>query len=214
LGRYDEARAALDKAFKIANHPDASYKPMLTYVYLANAQMLLSETRFSEAMKLSQKAIELVGNQNKDVTIQAKCVLGLADALTGASREGKEICEDAVKAARKATNPRLLSISLLSLAEIMLTTNDPKDALANALEAQASFEGQGQQDSLWRALLIAARACRGGASGSAVEYANRAMDSLSAFQQTLGPEASAIYSKRPDVSARRKQIEQLRATSK
>lgn len=214
LGRYDQARTVLDQAFNIANHPDASYKPLLGFIYLANAQMLLSEMRFSESITKSQKAIELAANQDKDVSIQGKCTLGLAMALSGASRAGKQMCEEAVDAARKTPNQRLLSSSLLALAEAMLTTNEAKDALTNALEAQISFERNGQHDSLWQAWVVAARASKVLANGSAIEHATRAMDSLSAFQQTLGAQASAIYLNRRDVQARRKQIEQIGTSTK
>jgi tetratricopeptide (TPR) repeat protein len=214
LGRYAEARKALDDANKIADHPDASYKAVLSYICLANAQMLLSEARFSESIKQSQRALELTGNrdskQDKEVTIQAKCALGLATALSGSSRTGREMCEQAVAAARYS--PRLLSSSLLSLAEAQLAANDPKGALASALEAKESFESYGQQDSLWRAWLIAARASKLAGDGSSVEYATRAMDSLSSFERALGPEASEKYSARPDVKASQGLIEQLRAT--
>jgi hypothetical protein len=177
--------------------------------------MLLSEARLQESIKESKRALEAGktdAKQDQEVTIQAKCALGLATALSGSSRAGREMCEQAVEAARLALSPRLLSSSLLSLADSLLVANDPGRALATALEAKEIFERYGQQDSLWRAWLIAARASKLAGNGSSVEYAKRAMDSLSAFELALGQEASEKYSKRPDVKAKHALIEQLRTT--
>lgn len=210
LGRYDEARAALSKAFSIANHPDASYKLLLSWVYLANAQMSLGQGRFAEAKKQSQKALDVAPARFKDVAIQAKGALGLARALSGAPRAGKALCEEAVSSAREMSSPRLLSTSLLALAEVMLMTNDFKGALDNAITAQKSFERYGQQDSEWRALLIAARASKLAGSESARDYANQAASLLSSFQQKWSADAQRFYLARPDVQVRRNQLEQIR----
>ncbi len=214
LGRYDEARAALSRAFSIANHPDASYKLLLTWVYLANAQMCLGLGRFAEAKKQSQKALDVAPARFKDVAIQAKSTLGLARALSGAPQSGKALCEEAVNSARGVSSPRLLSTSLLALAEVMLMTNDAKGALDNALTAQKSFERYGQQDSEWRALLIAARASKLAGNESALEYANQAASVLASFQQKWGADQQRLYLTRPDVQIRRNQIEQIRAVGK
>lgn len=209
LGRYDEARAALNKAFSIANHPDASYKPLLAYVYLSNAQMDLSESRFAEARRDSEKALELAGNRNKDVTIQAGYTLGLTQALSGAPKAGKSLCEEAVNNARKSGSPRLLSMSLLALAEVLLKTGDAKDALRNALQAQASFERYGQQESESHAWLIAARASDLMGNPSALGYAERAAGVLSVFLQKWDPDAQRLYQRRADVKSSRNQIDRI-----
>ena len=42
LGRYEEARAALDEAHSIAAEPEAGFKSQLAYVELIGAQIALS----------------------------------------------------------------------------------------------------------------------------------------------------------------------------
>jgi len=214
LGRYGEAREALDRAFSIANHPDASYKLLLAWIYLAKAQMRLSESRIADARKESQKVLDVAPTQFTDVIIQAKCTLGLARAISGSAQEGKALCEGAVGSARKMVSPRLLSTSLLALAEVMLIANDTSGALDNAVTAQESFQRYGQQDSEWRAWLIAARASKLSGNDSALKYANKAASLLSSFSQNWSEDTQRLYLSRPDVRIRLNQIEKLRAGAK
>ena len=83
LGRYPEARTALDSAFEIANKPEANYKAVLAWVHLTNAQMALSERRYDEAKKKSQLALDVSAAQFPDVTLQAKYCMGRAEAFFG-----------------------------------------------------------------------------------------------------------------------------------
>ena len=59
LGRYPEARAALDSAFEIANQPEANFKAVLAWVHVRNGQMALSQLRYDEAKKSFERAIRL-----------------------------------------------------------------------------------------------------------------------------------------------------------
>ena len=214
LGRYDEARVALQRAFTIANQPDGSYKPVLAWVNLANAQMYLSESRFAEASRESEKARELSSDRYKELAIEAQSTLGLAQALSSQPRAGKKLCEEAVADARKTSSPRLLSKSLSALAEVLLKTGDAKDALNNAAQAQALAEKSGLQESGWRAWLIAARASQTIGSPSTLEFARRAEGSLSSFVQQWTPESRRLYLNRADVKSSRKQIDQMLGSRK
>src|SRR5258708_21306348 len=84
--------------------------------------------------------------------------MGRAEAFSGAAQAGRKSCEEAVAMAKKVNSPQLISSALVALAEVLLIANDSKGALENALEAQKMLARSGQQDSEWRALLIAARA--------------------------------------------------------
>src|SRR5258708_34671045 len=128
LGRYQDARAALDLAFSIANRPEASFKAVLAWVHLTNAQMALSERRFAETKDKGQQALTLAGAEIDDVAIQAKHSIGLAQALSGAPQAGQKLCQDAVDRARATKSPQLISSSLLALAEVMLLSADARGA--------------------------------------------------------------------------------------
>lgn len=213
LGRYREARADLDSAFAIADQPEASYKAVLAWVHLANAQMALSERRFAEAKAKGQQSLDLAGNQYPDATLQAKLAIGLAQALSGAPQPAKKLCEEAVATAKDLNNPRLISTSLLTLAEVLLGNDAPR-ALTTALEAQAMFAKAGQQDSEWRALLIAARASQLSGRNTTQEYASRAGSQCAGLQQKWGDEAYNGYLSRPDIQAYRKQLAQILTRNK
>lgn len=215
LGRYQDARAALDSAFEIANQPQASYKAVLAWVQLANSQMALSERRFAEAKTKGQQSLQLAGTQYPDVVLQAKFTIGLAQALSGAPQPARRLCEEAVATAKDLNTPRLISSSLLALAEVLLLGNDAPGALATALQAQPMFARAGQQDSEWRALLIAARASQlEGNKSTTQEYASRADSRCAGLQQKWGADAYDGYLRRPDIQAYRKQIAQILTRSK
>ena len=210
LGRYQEARDALDLAFKIATEPNANLKTVLAWVHLTHSQMALSERRFDEAKAKSQQALDLASQEYRDVALQAKSTLGLAQALSGAAQQARKPCEEAVAMAKDAKSPRLLSSALLVLAEVLLMGNDAQRALASTLEAQGMFAQAGQQDSEWRALLIAARASQlSGNKSAAQDYASRADRLCSGLQQKWGAEAYDGYLRRSDIDTYRKQMLQI-----
>lgn len=210
VGRYAEARNALKEALSIAARPEAEYKALHAWVHLIYAQMALSERNFAEARKKGQLALKLADTQFKDVTIQAKYCIGLAEALSGAARPAVQACEEAVAMAREIKNPRLVSSALLVLAEVMLEANDAKGALRAALEAQEIFARAGRRDSQWRALLVAARASQVVGDGpQTADYVTRADRLLLGLQQGWDAEAFGSYTKRPDIESCRNQLADL-----
>ncbi len=207
LGRYEEARALLNQVSAIAERPGGDNKRLSSWFYLVLARMALSERRFTEAKVRSQKAFDLAGAQFRGNAITAKYTLGLAQALSSAPHEGRLSCEEAVELATQIGSPWLLSQARLALAEAMLEGGDVQGALSNALRAQEIFARSGQQDSEWRALLIAARAGRrAGDEAKAHDYASRAVNLLSNLQQSWGAEHYNTYLTRPDVQHYRKQL--------
>jgi tetratricopeptide (TPR) repeat protein len=211
LGDYQAARAMLNEAYSTANSPNSNYKALLAEIDLSYARMALSERKFPEAKAKGKQALELAGSQ-QDISIEARYTLGLAYALSGAKPEGKQLCDEAVLAAARAGNPRLLSGAQLALAQALLETGDAQGALATALRAQSSFARAGQQDSEWRALLVAANASRSaGDQLKAQEYGARAASVLLAIQQKWGNASYDKYIQRPDVQYLRKQLDEMLA---
>lgn len=210
LGRYSEARAALDGAFEIANRPEANYKAVLAWVHVKDAEMALSQRHYDEAKKKSQLALEVSGSQFPDVTLSAKYSIGRAEAFLGAPQVGRKSCEEALTMAKKSNSPQLISSALLALAEVMLIGNDAKGALENSLEAQKLFARSGQLDSGWRALLVAARAAVLTGNKSAARDYGLQSDSLCAgLEQKWGKDAYASYLRRPDIQNYRSQLAQV-----
>ena len=215
LGRAEEARAALDQASAIASQPEASYKEVIAWVHLTDSQMALSEGRFGDAKAKGQQALDLVGTQVRDLVLQAKYSIGLAQAFSGSPQPGRKLCEEAVAIAREGKSPRLISSALLALAEVMLLGKDAQGALANALQAQAIFERSGEQDSEWRAWLVAARASQlAGNTSAMTEYASRADSLCVGLQQKWGANAYNGYLRRTDIQAYRRDLAQILSRSK
>jgi tetratricopeptide (TPR) repeat protein len=215
LGKYQEARAALDQASSMASQPDANLKEVVAWVHLTDGRMALSQRRFGEAKTKAQQAIDLAGTQVRDLAVQAKYTIGLAQALSGATQAGRKLCEDAVALAKEGNSPRLLSGALLALAEVLLKANDSAGSLASALQVQPMFAQSGQHESEWRAWLIAARASQIANNTSAMrEHVNRADSLCAGLQQKWGADAYNSYLQRPDIQVYRQDIAQIVSLSK
>ncbi|MBA2503475.1 MAG: tetratricopeptide repeat protein [Pyrinomonadaceae bacterium] len=213
LGRYEEAHAALREASAIAEQSN-NHGELSAWIYLVKARIELSAQHYSEAKKMSRQALLLSGTQYKSVIIEAKRALGLSEALSGKPREGEKLCKEAVEVAAQVNDPLMFSNALLTLADVLLISGDAENARTKALQAQAGFARTGQQDSDWRAWLIAARASHlAGNETTAREYAARANDSLSNFQQILGAESFNSYLSRPDIQRARQQLSEMLAVN-
>jgi len=207
LGRYDDARAALDAAFALANEKEAQLKPVLAWVHLIRARIALSQEQHADAKKEAQLASDY---NFPDVSLQANSTNGLAQARSGSLPEGRKLCDEAFDAAQKLKSRPLTTSAQLALAEVMLLQKDSTAALENALQLEKIFAQSGQQDSEWRALLVAARASDlTGNKSAAREYAARAEQTCSALQQRWGAEAYQNYLKRPDIQMYQKQLADL-----
>lgn len=218
LGRYKEATDALNDASAVADQPgqpEASLKTLLALVHLGHSQMALSEGRFSDAKREGQKAIQLAAKQYRDIDINGKFSVGLAEALSGAPQPAKLLCEEAVAMAKESRLPRLISSAQLALAEVLVLAKDAKGALRAALEAQPLCARFGQQDSEWRALLMAARASQlAGDRSEAHTYASRAQSLCDGLREKWGADAYEDYLRRPDVHNYRNQLDQILSRSK
>ena len=210
LGRYEEARAALDEAHSIAAEPEAGFKSQLAYVELIGAQMAFSLGKRAEATTRATAALKLAERDYKDTALQAKQTLALTQAMSGAPKKATALVEEAVGAARELKLPRLLSTALLASAEVRIAGGDGRGALADAQAAQKMFAAAAQLESEWRAWLVSARSVLlEGDSSTAYDYATRAESSRAALQARWGDDNYGGYVRRPDIQVRLKQLGQL-----
>jgi hypothetical protein len=118
------------------------------------------------------------------------------------------LCQQAVEMAAGMSEPWLLSLARLSLAEAEFETGDFKQAQADALAAREGFASLGQLESQWRASLVAARAARrAGDDAKAREYASHIPELLSGIQQKWGADSYNSYLTRRDVQLLRKLLQ-------
>jgi tetratricopeptide (TPR) repeat protein len=215
LGRYDEAKAALNEAYAIAAGPEAGFKFQLAYVDAIGAQMALSLGDRVEARSRATAALKLAEPDYKDIALQAKQTLALTEAISGAPKKALALAEEAVGAARELKLPRLLSTALLVSAEVRVTGGDGRGGLADAQAAQQVFAPAAQLESEWRAWLLSAIAMRlEGDSSKAHDYAVRAETSRAALQVRWGEDNYRGYARRPDIQVRLKQLGQLLGAKK
>jgi serine/threonine protein kinase/Tfp pilus assembly protein PilF len=218
LGRYKEANDALNDASALADLPDqpeANLKTLLAWVHLVHSQMALSEGRFSYATTEGQKALQLGAKQYIDIDVNGKFSIALAQALSGASQPAKLLCQEAAATARESRIPRLISSAQLALAEVLLLARDAEGALRAAQEAQPLCARSGQQDSEWRAWLMAARASQlAGDQPVAQQYAAKAKSLCEGLREKWGADAYEGYLRRPDVQKYLSQIDKIISRSK
>jgi ATP/maltotriose-dependent transcriptional regulator MalT len=214
LGHNAEAKIALGQTSTIANQFSGDYKVLLPTLYQIKSLIALSEREFPEAAANGKQALALVGTEAIYPGIEAKRALGLAQVHSGAREEGKRSSQEALEMARQNGSQRLLSNTLLALAEALLESGDAQGALENARQAQESCAPAGQLESEWRAWLVMARASQKlNLTAQANEYAKSARDVLSRLQQKWGDDDFKAYVARKDVRFYLKQLDELTATN-
>jgi len=202
LGHYDRAEPLLDEMWKTVSESKDKYQQLVPTVRLYQAQLRLSQRKFTDAIAFANEAITAAGTQNPDVVIEAKSVIGLAKALSENPSEGLKFCDEAAKMASTGGDLLLQSHALLVKAEAALLNNDARTALELATDVQGKFARGEQYESEWRAWLIASRASEKlGDKTKAQEELNNAMNARAKLEQEWGAEAFKQYKSRPDIRA-------------
>jgi eukaryotic-like serine/threonine-protein kinase len=196
LGRYQEAGESLNAAETLVQRLGGN-KPLLASVYGSRAEMDLSRERFNEAEEDIRRMLGAAGNSPAFETF-AKSRLGLVRVRAGRAREGIALCEESVEKTRETKNVRLLKNAELDLAEAKLQAGDASGALTLAAGLAQYFAIKGQNESEFRARMLAAAASRGADRSGHAEGAKAALAKL---RQGLGAEAFTVFSSRPDIRA-------------
>jgi len=211
VGRYDEARAALDEVAAYAERPEGTNQQMLANLRLIEARMALSRLQLPAARAAGQQALTLtraVGASASELLPEAGLTLCLAEALSGSHAGARTLCAEAVRAAEQLGDPWYAPNSRLALAEALLTGGDARGALDAAHGARQAFARAGRVESEWRALAHAGRAAQMSGDGAAArEHFTRAVALLSQLEQSWGAEAAGSYTARPDVQLLKKHLD-------
>ena len=209
VGRNRDAQAAADDVEQLASRPDINSKELRALALVNEAQLSLSERRFGEAIRKSEQALALGLTENKNISVDAKSILGLAEASTGAKERGRSICAEAVELATRADNPQLISTALLAQAEALLETGDFEGARRAALGLQQTSVRTGQHEKQWRAYFLAGLASqRLGDEPAAREHLSRARRLLDELQSKWG-DVALSYLARTDIQSYRRALEQF-----
>ena len=200
LGRFDEGRESLVRAESIADRAGNGSGQLQAWIHLNFARMALGQRDLAVAQAEARKALDTAGSQYKDITAHAKYTLGLSLALSGTSVAGVALCKESLSLAESIANQRIKYMALLALSECLLKTGNARDARRTATQAAEGFAQHDQEDSGWRALVLACFAASSlndevGAHG----YLDGASGVATKQLQKWGVENYSKYLKRPDV---------------
>jgi len=207
LGRYQEAKAAIQEARSIASRPGGSAS-MLVQIEVAEAELALYEGRSAEARAIARR---LLGEGDKlaaDDRVGGHRILGVAAVRMGAPGEGERDCREALELARSARLPWLIPPALVCHAEALAASGHPREARADAQEAQAESARTGRKETEAAAWLAEGRsAAASGDSAAARQAGARALQLLDALAQSLDGDDRKTFESRPDVQQWRKQAQ-------
>jgi serine/threonine protein kinase/Tfp pilus assembly protein PilF len=207
MGLYDKAVEALGQADSLAGEKEGGNKDILPALRAGKAWIELSRGAAAEARASAEEALALGGNR-PSLVVEAKSVLCLAAARSGSAAGGRASCEEAVRKAKEAGDPWLVSNAELALAEALLAAGDPGAARDAALRAHEAAARGGRVESAWRAQAVAGAALRrAGDAEAAREHLSRARELLTQLKSDWGGEAMAGYLNRPDLKALRNELD-------
>ncbi|HSS21991.1 MAG TPA: tetratricopeptide repeat protein [Pyrinomonadaceae bacterium] len=207
LGRYDQARAALNEAAPLADQKDSPVG-MATNFSLTLGRIALSQRQFAEAIARGEKA-NTIGGSFKRYSATAKFITGLAQVLSG-SPSGQTRCLEAVSDARESGDPLLVAEALIVLAEARLQIGDNAAAQKAASEAADLAARLGSADTQVLACFTLARASRGlNELQKAQDYAKQSEQLLGNLEKAWGHDDYDSFLNRPDIQFSRGQIIQI-----
>jgi tetratricopeptide (TPR) repeat protein len=201
LGKFADAHTNLDEALAIAEPPgDEPYKDLLADATCSAAGLALSEGKPAEAVSKARRALAVAGSEIKVSAVRSRAILGLALARSGQAAAGRKECEQAVQMARALHNPLWLSEALLAFSEVLLAAGDAQGAITTAIEAQSRFATAKQNESLWRAYAIQARATEKlGDTTTTRQLVQQAESLLLSLEGAWGTDNYKSYLARPDI---------------
>jgi tetratricopeptide (TPR) repeat protein len=185
LGRFEEARAALDAADALAQ----AFPELRVRLLRARAEMEQSAGHSAQASAIARRALAGDPKPNPGTAVELTRVLGLAMLDTGDKRGGLRKCGEALDAASKSDDVNALLNVRLALADARLENGDRtgSEALLQLVEPALS----GHPESRFRAFALLARIDR-----RHVATARQALDEL---KTQWGDAAFAQYQTRNDV---------------
>jgi hypothetical protein len=205
LGHYDEARQLL------AQTGSSASRAVLALAGQIQASMALSQRQFPAALAAGRQVLQGT-DLSAEVVAAVKSVVALAQAAMGAGSEAAASSAEAVAQASRSGSAWLIAVTGMGQAQTQLAAGEARQALESARAAQEWFARVGNQESEWRARLLAARAEAAlKQSADARADAGRGMELLAGLGQKWDSGSYSGYLARPDVQFDRGQLERLAA---
>jgi tetratricopeptide (TPR) repeat protein len=210
LGRYADALTLLTQAAEKPNNASEVSTHLQLAIDLSRAGLALSQGNFADAEAISQKMIKQAGGEYTDYVSAAKSTLGLAKAMSGRTKEGIALCDEAVSIAKNLSDEGLLSRALLSRAMALYVSGNIDETLTSTSELTSRLSKGPHLESARTTALIAALASirkDDGAGPERLKYAEELSDKLS---KQWGVEYYKSYLERKDVRFLNEQIDRYR----
>lgn len=206
-GRGEEAERALQGAREIIGRADSPPQEMLSSIHLSGALIALSRRDAAKAESESRRALDLADGQYKDNASFAKCALGVAQSLSGAARDGENVCARAIAEMANVQEAASAARMRLMLGETQLAAGDFGRTIATVEPLLENFRRARQYDSLWRAQGVVALAYfRSEDRDRARARFGEAQQSLDDYRRILEPNDYERYLSRTDVQFFRRQL--------
>lgn len=144
LGRYREAEEVLAEAETLAGSALGS-SPLAPLIAERRAAMALSRGSYREAATKARQILDMPA-ANAPTRADAKCVVGLALARSGAARDGRLLCREAMADIAARGDKFALADARLDMSEILLAAGEPQAAQEQVRLALEVFEAAGHRE--------------------------------------------------------------------
>jgi serine/threonine protein kinase len=195
LGRYGEAEEMLSAI----PAEDKKRIDIASALDLTEAQMRLSQRRYSEALSISRRALNTFAELPMAKIADFESVESLVEAELGQSKQAQNDAQQLLALAHKQSDEGLIAEAQMTLAVVNLQSHLPEQALAMAAAANAYFSSKGEKESEWLSLFYMAKAYKAtGDITSSSTNAKKALDIIGEIEHAWNPPAFYQYSTRPD----------------
>jgi len=168
--------------------------------------MELSRGDALAAIKESEAALAIAGQEMKAIGVFAKSTLGVAELTSGKAGQAKRHCQEAVDLANTLGDPLPLSHALLALAQVAYASGDFRTAADTAERAQGRFATARQLESEWRCWLLIWLAASPNTDRKIP--ASEARQVLARLESEWGAENYRTYRERSDVRSLMAELDQ------
>jgi tetratricopeptide (TPR) repeat protein len=210
LGRYADALTLLTQAAEKPNNASEVSTHLQLAIDLSRAGLALSQGNFADAEAISQKMIKQAGGEYTDYVSAAKSTLCVTKAMSGRTKEGIALCDEAVSIAKNLSDEGLMSRALLARAMALYLSGDIDETLTSTSELTARLsKGQHLESARTTALIAALASIRknDGAGPERLKYAEELSGRLS---KQWGDEYYKSYLERKDVRFLNEQIDRYK----
>ncbi|MBX3277997.1 MAG: protein kinase [Acidobacteria bacterium] len=206
LGMDRSGDASMAQAARLARTDE-----LRASLFYPQAELLLLRGRFREALAAGQRAIERADRRDEDLIRRAELAVARAQLGLGRTTEAAKLAES-VRAAMADWKQRSMpAAASMVIAAAQLAAGEAAAARESVRESITEFERAGQRNSLWRAVLVSARASAAlNDWETARSEAARAARVLEEWTSTWSGEHARGYRGRADVAEALRHLDALR----